>query len=212
MRLNFFSRSGTDKLSDTELIEKYRTSGDKHYVGVLYKRYTHLVFGSCMKYFKNHDDSEDAVVMIFEKMMSDLLRHEVTHFKSWLYQVTRNHCLMELRKRITRDKNFRDFEKDAQNFVETENNPHLDSEREVKVQREETYDALEKAIEELKPEQKECIDLFYLQEMSYKEIADKTCFSLKEVKSHIQNGKRNLRKLLGSLIFIFIILEVMKVI
>ena len=52
---------------------------------------------------------------------------------------------------------------------------------------------LKEGIGELKDEQRECIELFYLKECSYAEVASMTGFSLKEVKSHIQNGKRNLK-------------------
>ena len=85
-------------LEDLELLKYYRQAHDVRCVGELYKRYKHLIFGVCIKYLKNASDSEDAVMEIFEKLHLDLKKNEVEHFKSWLYTVARNHCLMKLRK------------------------------------------------------------------------------------------------------------------
>jgi RNA polymerase sigma-70 factor (ECF subfamily) len=52
---------------------------------------------------------------------------------------------------------------------------------------------LEKCIETLGDEQKQCVKLFYLQEKCYKEITESTGFDMNKVKSYIQNGKRNLK-------------------
>ena len=52
------------------------------------------------------------------------------------------------------------------------------------------------SLEELNPEQKQCLILFYLEKKSYQEISENTGFSLMQVKSYIQNGKRNLKILL----------------
>ena len=76
----------------------YRNSGNAAYIGELFQRYTHLVFGVCMKYFKNVDESKDGVMDVFEKILTELKRHEVENFKPWLYFVAKNHCLMKLRK------------------------------------------------------------------------------------------------------------------
>jgi RNA polymerase sigma-70 factor (ECF subfamily) len=73
--------------------------------------------------------------------------------------------------------------------METESGLHLNKAEE----KEKQFVALENAIEELSAEQKKCVDLFYLKEKSYVEIAEITGFTLNEVKSYIQNGKRNLK-------------------
>jgi RNA polymerase sigma-70 factor (ECF subfamily) len=64
------------------------------------------------------------------------------------------------------------------------------------LQNEHTYDLLEEAIQELSEEQKLCVNLFYLQKKSYQQITDRTGFTLMQVKSYIQNGKRNLKIIL----------------
>ncbi len=158
-------------------------------MGILYKRYAHLVLGLCFKYLKDEDEAKDAVMHIFEKLMADLLKHEVHYFKSWLYTFSKNHCLMIIRKKQARLNKEMDLKIHADSFMETETGLHLKT-HEAK---ETEYNALEKAIEELNEEQRVCIDLFYLKEKSYQEISNNTGYTLNEVKSFIQNGKRNLK-------------------
>lgn len=187
----FNSKSDPKNLSDEELIEKFLDSGNKHYFGVLFQRYTHLVFGACMKYLKNKDESEDAVMDIFEKLMSELKAHEVRNFKGWLYTVSRNHCLMKIRseKKMQMDNN---QEKLDGLVVEMPEPMHLSN----KVKEEMELTNLEQAMTQLSEEQRRCLELFYLQEKCYNEVATITKFSLNEVKSYIQNGKRNLKNYL----------------
>ncbi len=162
---------------------------DKLFVGILYKRYAHLVLGLSIKYLKDQDEAKDAVMHIFEKLMSDLLKHEVQYFKSWLYTFSKNHCLMIIRKKQARLNKEMDLQIHASSFMETETDLHLNTHEAKEME----YNFLEKALEELNEEQRTCIDLFYLKEKSYQEISNTTGFTLNEVKSFIQNGKRNLK-------------------
>ena len=159
------------------------------FVGILYKRYSHLVLGLSLKYLKDEDEAKDAVMQIFEKLIADLLRHNVEYFKSWLYTFSKNHCLMIIRNQQSKLKKEIDLQVHADSFMETDNNLHLNNGSE----KEKQYEALEKAISELNEDQRRCIDLFYLKNKSYNEIVDATGYSLNEVKSFIQNGKRNLK-------------------
>jgi len=178
--------------TDLELISLYKESGDNVYIGELFKRYTHLVFGVCMKYLKDEDESKDAVMMIFEKLPADLKKHEVNQFKGWLHTVARNHCLMELRAKSARHEKEVEMAKDFGSIMESGYDLHLDGEAD----KEKELSNLESAVKELKEEQKICIELFYLQEKSYQEVAEMTGFDMNKVKSAIQNGKRNLKILL----------------
>jgi RNA polymerase sigma-70 factor, ECF subfamily len=175
--------------SDTELIAEYKLSGNNIYVGILYKRYAHLVLGLCIKYLRNRDEAEDAVMQIFEKLLKDLLRHEVEFFKSWLYTFSKNHCLMAIRQRQSRLKKDIELQENAGLFMEDGSEPHHNTAEAT----ESEYRLLEGAIGGLNKEQKICIEWFYLKDKSYSEIAGITGYSLNEVKSHIQNGKRNLK-------------------
>ena len=183
------SKNNYNSVSDEDLVEYYRNSHDTVYVGELYTRYTHLVYGVCMKYLQNDNDAKDATMQIFEKLLKELKKHHITAFKSWLYMVVKNYCMMEFRKAASQKTNTQKIVKEQQQNVETDVDAHLDE----KAEKELMLNGLEKGLSALKPEQQQCVKLFYLEELSYKDIAEKTGFSLNDVKSHIQNGKRNLK-------------------
>jgi RNA polymerase sigma-70 factor (ECF subfamily) len=178
-----------NQYSDNELITEYKNTKNNVFVGILYKRYAHLVLGLSIKYLKDEDEAKDAVMQIFEKLLADLLKHQIEYFKSWLYTFSKNHCLMIIRTKQSKLKKEIDLQIHADSFMETNNNLHLNTEQE----KEKQFTLLEKAINELNEDQRKCIDLFYLKERSYQEISDTTGYSLNEVKSFIQNGKRNLK-------------------
>ena len=175
--------------SDNELITEYKNTKNNVFVGILYKRYSHLVLGLSLKYLKDEDEAKDAVMQIFEKLLADLLKFNIEYFKSWLYSFSKNYCLMIIRTKQSKLKKEIDLQIHADSFMETEINSHQNKVEEKEIQ----YTLLEKAIEELNEDQRKCIKLFYLKERSYNEIADETGYTLNEVKSFRQNGKRNLK-------------------
>lgn len=181
-----FGRQNIAKLSDHDLLQQYRSKHDGKLVGELYKRYAHLVLGVCLKYLRNEEESKDAVIRIFEKLLEDLKTHEVQAFKPWVHTVTRNFCLMHLRKHQKQWRN-------EESIDQVHTLAHEGDEIEQKTLQEAQLEKLEEGINALKEEQKVCVQLFYLQRKSYQEVANTTGFELKHVKSHIQNGKRNLR-------------------
>ena len=169
--------------TDEELIGLYKRTGDLEIVGVLYDRYTALTYGVCLKYLKDREESRDAVMQIFEKLIVSLKSHDVKVFKGWLYVTARNHCLMFLRSR--KGKHFEDL---SPFLMETESNGHQEG-----AEIEGNLTRLEKCMESLAREQQECVRLFYLHQKCYKEITAATGYDLNKVKSYIQNGKRNLK-------------------
>jgi len=169
---------------DVTLLQLYKKSGDTSYVGELYSRYTSLVYGVCLKYLKDRDESKDAVMQIFERLLKSLLEHEVENFKSWLYTTTRNHCLMQLRSQ--KGKSRVDI---SQQVMEKSFELHLEEEPALEL----NLSKLEKCVEELAHHQKQCVRLFFLEERCYKQISELTQLELNQVKSYIQNGKRNLK-------------------
>lgn len=171
-------------MTDSELLNYYKKNGELSYLGELYGRYQSLVYGVCLKYLKDRDESKDAVMQLFEKLIQTLRNHEVDNFKSWLYVTARNHCLMQIRAR--KGKFTQEF---SAEFMENQLLLHPEDEPEL----EGNLTRLEKCIETLINEQKQCIQLFFLQEKCYKDIAQFTGFDLNQVKSFIQNGKRNLK-------------------
>ncbi len=178
-----------NRFTEQELIAEYKLTQNKVLVGILYKRFSHLVLGLCIKYLKDEEEAKDAIMHIFEKLMTDLLKYEVHYFKSWLYTFSKNHCLMIIRTRQNRLKKEADIQANASLFMETENISHHSSSNE----KEKEYQNLEEAIGELNTEQKKCIEMFYMKEKSYQQIVDLTGYTLNEVKSYVQNGKRNLK-------------------
>ncbi|RMG66218.1 MAG: RNA polymerase sigma factor [Bacteroidetes bacterium] len=177
-------------LSDEDLVAAYQESGDPAAVGALFERYTHIVFLISMKYLKDEIESEDMVMGIFEKLLTDLRRYEIRSFRYWLHTVVKNQCLIHLDQQKRLRNKASDYEAYTQAADERQDLNHLFGEvddHEALLQR------MEAALTELKPKQRRCLELFYLQQMSYQEVSDATGFSLKEVKSYIQNGKRNLR-------------------
>jgi len=174
-------------LADEELQELYRSSGNNLYLGILLERYTLLLFGVCMKYLKNEEEARDAVQHVFAKAIHELPKYKVAYFKSWIYMVARNHCLMQLRHRHKTVP----AEVLDQAPAPGELSP-LDSKLE-NLQREKLASLTEQGLQQLQEAQKQCLTLFYLEHKSYKQICDITGHSLMQVKSLIQNGKRNVR-------------------
>lgn len=147
-------------------------------------RYKTLVYGVSLKYLKDRDEAKDAAMQIFEKLIGAIKAHEIENFKSWLYVTTRNHCLMQIRAR--KGKFTEEFHG---NIMENQQLLHLEDETDL----DKNLQRLEKCIETLVNEQKQCVYLFFIEEKCYKEVADQTGFNLNQVKSYIQNGKRNLK-------------------
>ena len=172
-------------ISDPELLDQFYKDHNNEWLGVLLQRYTLLLLGVCMKYLKNEEEAKDSVQQIFLKVIQELNKYKVEYFKSWLYMVAKNHCLMKLRERqgkVTAEI------RDSLTIAPVEE-PDKQSLRES----DHTLDVLESALGELNEEQKRCVTLFYLQKKSYQDISEVTGYSLLQVKSYIQNGKRNLK-------------------
>jgi RNA polymerase sigma-70 factor (ECF subfamily) len=168
---------------DAALIQEYKRSGKLDVLAALYQRYMNLVYGVCLRYF-DEEASKDAVMQIFEELIAKLKQHEVQNFKSWLHVLTRNYCLMRLR--AMKNKEGRVISMDV---MENESFQHHENGMSVEAHLQD----MEKCLETLPEEQKRSVDLFYLKEKSYREVADMTGYDMNKVKSYIQNGKRNLK-------------------
>jgi len=184
----FFRRTNKKShFTDEELIRLYQSTQDVVYVGELYQRYTHLVYGVCLKYLKDEENSKDAVMQVFEKIVQALKTQEVTKFQSWLHVLVRNFCLMELRSQKTRLS--RSWQHEVPELLQTTD--FLIPEETLGTEQKLAY--LEQGLEQIPAEQRICLELFYLQKKCYQEIAYETGFELNKVKSYIQNGKRNIK-------------------
>ena len=175
---------GNTIINELEMLAEYRSTGDLKLLGKLYEQYMSLVFGLCLKYLKDEEQSKDAVMQIFEELVKKLRVHEVSNFKSWLYTLSKNYCLMHIRK----SSKFQTISIDD-DFMESNAFVHLNLEDGT----EEKLALMERCIETLPIEQKMSIKLFYIDQHCYKEVAELSGFELNKVKSFIQNGKRNLK-------------------
>ncbi len=171
-------------LEDNELLQRYYQDYNNDWLGILLQRYTMLLLGVCMKYLKNEEDAKDSVQQVFLKVINDLPKYKVVFFKSWLYMVAKNYCLMKLRDKgkFTAELN--------EKLMAT---PDDTAGKETAIEKDIYLTQMEQAMEQLNGEQKLCVTLFYLQKQTYQQIASQTDYSVMQVKSHIQNGKRNLK-------------------
>lgn len=174
-------------LSDEDLVHRIASKQDQEAFGTLYQRYVHLALGTCIKYLKAAEPAKDAVQVIFTKLWTDVHQYQVRRFKPWFYQVIKNHCLMELRKNDPNRKTVAEWDMDIVEFEETLHH---------KVNEEQLLLYLNMCLKGLNEEQRSCITRFYLDQKSYNETATLTGYSDKQVKSHIQNGRRNLKNCL----------------
>ena len=186
MPLIFLRKRATEE-KDEELLKKFREAGDIEILGQLYERYMHLVYGVCLKYLEDREAAKDEVMNIFEKLVTGVPEQEINNFKTWLYVVTKNHCLMLLRSRKSEAAHRELMLDDPTFFMEKETELHPREENESDTKR------LEECIEKLKDEQRKCIQLFYYEGFGYKEICKRLNLEERKVKSFIQNGKRNLK-------------------
>jgi RNA polymerase sigma factor (sigma-70 family) len=179
LRVNKF-----DHITDQELLQNYYETDDAAWIGILLERYTMLLFGVCMKYLKNEEDSKDGVQQVFLKAVTELKKYKVEYVKSWLYMVAKNHCLMKLRDKSDR------YKTELNENIEAPDDTSLISDIKNK---DLVLQHIESSMQELPIDQKTCVTLFYLNKRSYREIAEATGFTEMQVKSYIQNGKRNLK-------------------
>jgi RNA polymerase sigma factor (sigma-70 family) len=182
------NKSKYQHISDTELLNRFYVDHDNEWLGILLERYTMLLLGVSMKYLKNEEEARDAVQQVFLKAISELHKYKVEYFKSWIYMIAKNHCLMKLRDkgRFTTEINER-----------TLSTPAEPDEKNRYIEKDNTLNNLAVAMLQLNKEQQQCVTLFYLEKKSYLEISQQSHFTIMEVKSHIQNGKRNLKIIMG---------------
>jgi RNA polymerase sigma factor (sigma-70 family) len=171
-------------IEDKELLDKFYSDGNNRWLGILLQRYTMLLLGVCMKYLKDEEEAKDAVQQIFLKAITELPKYKVDYFKSWLYMIAKNLCLMKIRERHGRI---------PMELTDALGTGIEAADRSELLEKDKTLLSIEEGLLELNEEQKRCVILFYLQKKSYQEITDITGFNLSQVKSYIQNGKRNLK-------------------
>ena len=182
--MSFLKNISSQSLTDAELVLLYSDTGDLKVLGELYQKYMDLVYGVCLKYFKESERSKDAVMQIFEELVIKLRKHEVDNFKSWLHQVAKNYCLMQLRT----PRNLKTVEI-PESLMQSEENVHLDG----LLDKQENFQKLEYCLTTLSEDQRKAVQLFYMEGKCYKEIVELMGQEWNQVRSFIQNGRRNLK-------------------
>ena len=142
-----------------------------------------LIYGTCLKYLKNSTQAEDAVMDIYVSLLDKVLKHDIDTFRPWIYRLSVNHCLEELRK----NKRTRERKNEAE-FMYSEQIFHPDD-----VNTESSLQMMEGCISRLNNLQKQCINLFYYKKQSYRDIANELSMNYTKVRSAIQNGRRNIK-------------------
>lgn len=169
---------------DSVLLRRYLQANDMQALGTLYSKHAEMVYYVCLRYFKDEEKSKDSVMQIFEELITKIKKQDIESFPKWLYVVSKNYCLMDLRSKKGK------LEISVDEFVEFPTNMHQE---ESYLEKEGKLSLLEHCIEKLPEKQKVTVDLFFINEHCYKEVAEITGYSMNEVKSYIQNGKRNLK-------------------
>ncbi|ADB40178.1 RNA polymerase sigma factor [Spirosoma linguale] len=187
------SRPGPERSRNdpADYIATYRATGDLTVLGELYEQYMDLVYAVCFNYLRDEDEAKDAVMNLFEQLVTDLRKHDVQQFGPWLHSVARNYCLMQLRKKQAHPKaalvNGNGSDLDDEPVM------RLPADDEDRAELEEDLTLMETCLQTLPFEQQTCLRLFYLERKTYTEVADLTGYDLKQVKSYLQNGRRKLK-------------------
>ncbi len=173
--------------SDEELLNNFYKTNDDYWLGILLQRYSMLLLGVCMKYLNDEESAKDSVQEIFLHTLNEIKKHKVSYFKGWIYSVSKNHCLIKIRKQ-------KHAVLKTEELFDDKHDRGEDNELQQKLEKENIFENLHDSLDELNSEQRRCVELFYLENKSYKEIEQITGFSTLQVKSFIQNGKRNLKQ------------------
>ncbi len=178
-------------LSDEELVSQFKREGDKSVFAELFKKHVKVVYGTCLFYLQDKDEAQDATMLLFEKLLIEVKQREINNFKGWLSFVVRNHCISIIRKN-------KSYQKNIKSYYEFEyEEPNLENEEKINsINDEALIEHLNSCLPQLKDKQRICLELFYLKSKSYHDIANETSFTINEIKSYIQNGKRNLKLLI----------------
>jgi RNA polymerase sigma-70 factor (ECF subfamily) len=180
---------GLGTVPDAELLERYKRTKDQKWLSQLFGRYVHLIYGVCLRYSPDVREAEDMTMEIYQKIVSKTLNHQIKHFKSWIYVVAKNHCLEKIRKMTGRR-----TESFDPNFMQLASEIHPVDEKSSSDAVETKFKLLEECLKKLNEQQRVSIDLFYYQNKTYVEIAAIIEDEVSQIRSYLQNGRRNVKK------------------
>ena len=189
MAFDILHSIGFGEQSDDELLSRYRSTKDQKWITQLFGRYVQLIYGVCLRYTPDVREAEDFTMEIYQKVSDKALTHQIKAFKSWVYVVSKHHCLEQIRKVTGR--RIESFDPD---FMQLRAELHPMDDMTDKLALEDKYDRMEYCLKQLNELQKKSIDLFYYQNKSYSEIAKIIEDEVSQVRSYLQNGRRNIKK------------------
>lgn len=172
-------------LTDSELLDSYRSTGENQYVQEIFARYRQKIQSACLKFFRrNRSLAEDAIQETYLKALHGAGQDTIRNFGGWLMRVAMNSCIDIHRK-------------ERASIMESHSGTDpvliaVSAKRDT-LQEDARVQELIQRINELAPRQRVCLKL-YLEGYSYQEISRITRYSDKEIKSAIQTGKENLKK------------------
>ena len=151
----------------------------------LFKAYTKDIFGVAYYILKDQQAAKDIIMDVFEVLLKQDSLAKIQNKKAWLLGTSRNLSLKKFNKQIKTQ-----YGLEHKNIIEQIVEKDDQEELIIKNANEE---AMLEQLALLKPLQSKCITLYYLKGLSYQQIAKKENISMNDVKSNIQNGKRNLK-------------------
>ena len=172
---------------DNATVRSYLESKDVTYLGRLYETYKQSIFLHCLKMVGHEEDAKDLASETFIRAFDRIEGFKPgSPFLPWLMRIATNLCIDHLRKKNRHT--FYEFDEShsaiaIQNESEPKE-PMISGERIIEM------------LKQLKPSQKRCFCLFYIHNLTYKQIAELTGYPLGRVRSYIQNGKRNFKLLM----------------
>lgn len=172
-----------EDITEEELLNRYYSDGKPKWLGMILENYSLLLFGVCMKYLKDATAAKDSVQQVFVKALEEIPKGEILNLGGWLYQVAKNECLSQLR---SAKKHL-----GADYLLQMPQSEYISIDKLLLEEKREAE--LIRVLNKLKEDQKECLTLFFFEHKSYQQIAKLKNISLKQVKSNIQNGKRNIK-------------------
>ncbi|OWZ83320.1 RNA polymerase sigma factor [Natranaerobius trueperi] len=185
------------KVKEDELLVKKCQKGKLDAFEDLVNKYQQKVYSLCYRFAGNHDDANDLAQEAFIRVYHSIDKfHFKSAFSTWLYRVTSNVCLDEIRKKK------RTSSVSINSPMETDegevyfNLPDQKFNPEQLTERKDVQDIVHKAIQELPEEQRITILLREIEGLSYEELAEALNVSIGTVKSRLNRARHNLKEIL----------------
>ena len=176
------------KSDKEEILIAKAQSGDEEAFEKLLTKYKNMILSMAYYISRNENDALDMAQEVYVKLYKNVYKFEgKSKFSTWVYSVARNTCIDEY-KRIKRNRNYYETDK---NDVSAE----TDGPEEI-ILRKEHCDFVRMILSELPPIYNRILTLRYIENLSYREIAERLDCSEGTVKSRLFRGKKMMKKII----------------